>query len=547
MKYLFKLSLILTLVCAIGCDRNLSKLDEISLILDKEPELAIERLNNIRHHLTSQSEKARYSLLMSMAMDRAYIDYTSDSLTSVALEYYLKYGSADEKLKAYYFHALVFGNSGERETEMEYLVRAEHQVPKARDHISIGRLYAACSAIYYTMIDNRKSLEYAKKALEQYKLAQDGDRILRAELRLSDCFNRADEPDSVKKYLNLIGEKLNTLNTDLKLEYYESLLVYDRYYCKDDITSDLNAYLNFCPNEDINWKQMANCYIALGRNEEAIDALDTLLKCSPKYKDDASYYSLRSEAYAALREFEQAYCNHTKYSYLSDSLSMAIYSHDTKYLKERYENAVLLRNEEIKAIGIILLSVVIVICLLAVIVHFRRIAKLRQMEKAELLNQYDALCSEKTELEMAISRMDGSSLIGSEVIRERLKLLNSVIAGYVNNQGDDIGVKAANAIKKATENKDDLLKSSKLYFKLLYPKFIEYLEEKGLNEDEVTICCMYCMGLSGKGLKYYTNNARHYIDCSMPIRRKLGLAEHDTNLNIYLRKVLIGFYPRTNA
>lgn len=226
---------------------------------------------------------------------------------------------------------------------------------------------------------------------------------------------------------------------------------------------------------------------------------------------------------------------------------MAIYSHDTKYLKERYENVVLLRNEEIKAIGIILLSVVIVICLLAVIVHFRRIAKLRQMEKAELLNQYDALCSEKTELEMAISRMDGSRLIGSEVIRERLKLLNSVIAGYVNNQGDDIGVKAANAIKKATENKDDLLKSSKLYFKLLYPKFIEYLEEKGLNEDEVTICCMYCMGLSGKGLKYYTKNARHYIDCSMPIRRKLGLAEHDTNLNIYLRKVLIGFYPRTNA
>lgn len=73
MKYLFKLSLTLTLVCAIGCDRNLSKLDEISLILDKEPELAIERLNNIRHHLTSQSEKARYSLLMSMAMDRALI------------------------------------------------------------------------------------------------------------------------------------------------------------------------------------------------------------------------------------------------------------------------------------------------------------------------------------------------------------------------------------------------------------------------------------------------------------------------------------------
>lgn len=154
MKYLFKLSLILTLVCAIGCDRNLSKLDEISLILDKEPELAIERLNNIRHHLTSQSEKARYSLLMSMAMDRAYIDYTSDSLTSVALEYYLKYGSADEKLKAYYFHALMFGNRGERETEMEYLVRAEHQVPKARDHISIIYWQALCCLFCHILYDD---------------------------------------------------------------------------------------------------------------------------------------------------------------------------------------------------------------------------------------------------------------------------------------------------------------------------------------------------------------------------------------------------------
>lgn len=546
MKYIFKLSLILTLFCIGGCDRNSSELDEISLSIDKEPELAIERLNSIRHRLTSQSEKARYALLMSMAMDRAYIDYTSDSLISVALEYYRRYGSADDKLKAYYFHALVFGNRGERETEMEYLVKAEHQVPKASDHTSIGRLYAACSAIYYTMIDNQKSLEYAKKALEQYKLAKDDTRIIQAELRLSDCFNRAEEPDSVKKYLGIISKKLNTLNADLKLEYYESLLVYDRYYCTSSISSDLNTYLSFCPNEDINWKQIANCYIALGRNEEAITALDTLLKCSPKYKD-ASYYSLRSEAYAALKEFEQAYYNHTRYSYLSDSLSMAIYSHDTKYLKERYENEVLLRKEQLKVIAIILLSCVIVICLLAIMIHFLRIAKRRQQEKAEIMKQYDALCAEKTELEKTISGMDASGIIGSELIRERLELLNSVIAGYVNNKGDDIGIRAANAIKKATENKDDLLKSSKLYFKLLYPKFIDYLEEKELDEDEIIICCMYCIGLSGKGLKYYTKNARHYIDRSMPIRRKLGLVEHDTNLNIYLRRVLMTFYPKTNG
>ena len=48
--------------------------------------------------LHTSAGKARYALLKSMALDKNYIDVTSDSLTSIALVYYKKYGTPDEKM-----------------------------------------------------------------------------------------------------------------------------------------------------------------------------------------------------------------------------------------------------------------------------------------------------------------------------------------------------------------------------------------------------------------------------------------------------------------
>ena len=70
-----------------------------------------------------------------------------------------------------------------------------------------------------------------------------------------------------------------------------------------------------------------------------------------------------------------------------------------------------------------------------------------------------------------------------------------------------------------------------------YDYAFAYLHDKGLKEFEIDFCCLYAIGMKGKEVKAYTNLSRHYKDCS-EVRQKLGLAESDTNLSIFLQKLL---------
>ena len=69
------------------------------------------------------------------------------------------------------------------------------------------------------------------------------------------------------------------------------------------------------------------------------------------------------------------------------------------------------------------------------------------------------------------------------------------------------------------------------------PEFISKLKEHDLTDDEINICCLYVIGIKGKDIKTYTHQSRHYIQ-SGEIRHKLGLSENDTNLSVYLRKLI---------
>ena len=57
---------------------------------------------------------------------------------------------------------------------------------------------------------------------------------------------------------------------------------------------------------------------------------------------------------------------------------------------------------------------------------------------------------------------------------------------------------------------------------------------------EIEHCCLYAIGLNGKMVTNFTNIKRHY-HIGSSIRKKLGLNEHDTNISIYIKKLLKEF------
>ncbi len=124
-------------------------------------------------------------------------------------------------------------------------------------------------------------------------------------------------------------------------------------------------------------------------------------------------------------------------------------------------------------------------------------------------------------------------------IIKRLDLLNKLFMSYITNN-TNIDRNLNTEIENILANKNSFMESTKLVFAGSHPNFIKFLEEKGLTEWEIGYCCLYAMGLKGKEIGPFIKLPSHY-NLSSGIRVKLGINEHETNLGIYIKKLLKSF------
>lgn len=115
-------------------------------------------------------------------------------------------------------------------------------------------------------------------------------------------------------------------------------------------------------------------------------------------------------------------------------------------------------------------------------------------------------------------------------------MLNALLAKEITN--NDSYAKPYNKwIETVRNDKKQFMDSTRLAFAASHPKFMEYLENHGLSTDEINYLCLYAIGLRGKEVGEYMQLKRHY-HISSDIRKKLGIDEHQTNIGIYVRKLM---------
>ena len=119
---------------------------------------------------------------------------------------------------------------------------------------------------------------------------------------------------------------------------------------------------------------------------------------------------------------------------------------------------------------------------------------------------------------------------------QRLSLLNRFFTVHITNN-ESSNRKLYQEMDTLIDNRDTFMESTRLSFAATHPRFIQYLESHGLSEWEINYCCLYALGLKGKEVGTYIKMRSHY-NVSSDIRKKLDIDEHDTNLGIYIRKLL---------
>ena len=527
----------------VACNKEnskyMSQLDKVQQCIEVHPDSALQILQSFTiNDLHTSAGKARYALLKSMALDKNYIDVTSDSLTSIALVYYKKHGTPDEKLKAYYYNGKINAYAGNYDSAMQNYIYGEKEIKFCSDFLAIGRLYNAKMTVYKSIYNIEEAIKPAQLSAYYYLQAGDTVRYITALNSLSSLLLSTEKFEDLNKMFFEIMMYEDKMLLSQKNNFYINKINY-AISVKDPLLRNIidEYLLSFSKiKESINWLVLANAYNELKEDSLAINSLIEHKKYNGEY--DNLYFYLASEVYNSVGDFETAY-KYLKHHQLNSSKeSLKIFQSDVKFIEEKY----LLEEQKLKQKYLIIvlnLSILVIIMIVFYVSLFvRRLIKSRndkikevEEQKIKLNNEYEKAIIEKNKLCSLISNNKISRDI-RKVIEERLLILNNFIVSNISGVNLD---KSMVELKKYMDDNENFLQSTMLSFKLTHPKFISFLQMKGLSDWEIGCCCLYCIGLNGSEISNFLG-IKYFYKRSSIIRHKLDI--QSVNIDTFLSKKL---------
>ncbi|MBO5901369.1 MAG: hypothetical protein J6Q36_03010 [Alistipes sp.] len=543
-----RLIIIFTLVlCLVACNRHSehwATITDMERIIEERPDSVLNVLQAIdTDELVGNKEQAKHALLLSMALDKNVIDKTDFEVLQPAIDYYEDNGFATDKLRTYYYQGRIYQNAGNDALAMECFVNAISKGGKSKDLQTMAKIYYNQSKIYNSLYEWDNSIEYLKKAATLYKDSGLYHYYIDCLILIINGYILKEDYDSASSYIEQCKQISETMNEGALSLYYSVYLTY-LIKCGSDyeINHLINEYINTIPNSHIDWLTLCNAYYKIGKYDDALQATEQY-RSSTYTRDELKYKALISMIYEKTDRYEESLRAYKEFMVVSDSTSLAIMRQDTKFVEERHSLELQTLKERESKTRVILWSALFIAILLAIILFIRYRLKVNRMEKAIAEQEtekyrllYLQMEEERDNLTNLLAQSEELSPEIKTAVVKRLELLNKFFTAFITNNSE-IDRTASREMEELLANKDTFMASTKLAFAGSHPKFIKYLEEHNLTEQEIEICCLYAIGLKGKDIKAYTSQPRHYNQ-SADIRHKLGLTESDTNLSNFLHKLL---------
>lgn len=593
--------------------------DTAESLMETHPDSALSILKGVdKSQLHSKAARARNALLMSMALDKNVIDTTTFDVLQPAIDYYLKKGSPDEKLRTYYYQGRIFQNKGDKDNALKSFIKGLDEASQSKDSLCIARTLVAQGGLYYEFHDLDDYMhnyleaakiyrEYSYKPQEFNSLlnALNGAILLEDESRTDSLLNLFD-PESLSddQLRKLKGYKLSHISKFGSKEDVSKFISN-----QDNITGlDINGYLN-----------LAYAYNKTGENNNALQMLNAVDESGLGY-DTLKYLSISVSVLKDLGDFKGAFERYWDFNYRMNLIDESKFEQKAQSMEEKHEMELQAKNDSERKTKIIwgcvggIVILAMGVCLLVSLMRSNKTkkdlavqksktielenerlryekdmaqqnAKIVELENEKLKTDKDLadreakniqleneklkaekerldLKNKNLQLEMKNKALEAENLahrvealeneseslkkllenhneIPDEVrhaIRIRIDMLNSLLASHISDN-KEYEKPYDTLVKELTENTKEFMNSNRLAFQMSYPRFIRYFEEHGLTIDEINYICLYAIGLRGKEVGNYMKKRSH-VNMSSAIRQKLGIDKHETNIGIYVRKLL---------
>ena len=169
--------LILIPIIWISCDgmgHQTIDFRKVENLMPQHPDSALMLLEQIENKENlSRKDKAHYYLLLTEAEDKTYVTHTTDSLISIAADYYEKTDDLGRKAKAWYYKGRINQYLGHPLKAQEYYLKALRDEEKIEDHALLGRIHNHIGMLYAYQKVYEKALPFQKKAVENFHLIND--------------------------------------------------------------------------------------------------------------------------------------------------------------------------------------------------------------------------------------------------------------------------------------------------------------------------------------------------------------------------------------
>ena len=295
---------------------------------DDSAEVAIRMMQSIKPELSqfSKSQKKRYELLYHKAMNKAYIDFTSDSTMLEVVDYYEQHGSANEKMLAYYILGCVYRDMHEAPMALEYYNKATEladTTAKDCDYATLCRIYSQMGFLFAKQYLPHQELASLDKAVKYAYLAKDTLNAIRYYQNKQAIYASQNKLDSAIIINNQAAKLFKQIGA-LK----EANIAFGcnfEYYLKKKMLKEaeeaFKAYLSTNYHGNDNWKdayayilyERGSYYLALGKMDSAYSCLKQSFEQSKSFNNLAVSTKGLAQYYALTNQTDLA----TKYALIS--------------------------------------------------------------------------------------------------------------------------------------------------------------------------------------------------------------------------------------
>lgn len=579
---------LISVIMLVACERHTpawKQMDIAESLMNTKPDSALTVLEGISpSDVRGKETSARYALLKSMALDKNCIDTTTFDVLQPAIDYYIEHGSPDEQLRTYYYQGRIYQNQGDNDLAMQSFMRGKEFCQEASDTLTMANLMVAQATILYSTY---KIDDYIKKNLDAAKLYK---AINRPDYEISCLANALDggilnnDRTLADSVMSIAQERVKQ-NSELCIVIAPYALSYAlKFGDKDNIVDILHYYEHMQDLGDEIKLDIVEAYCKIGDSYNANRFMDSIDSTS-KVRTSLKYLAIQSDILELKGDIAGALTAYRKFSTTIDSIHMNIFSRDLLFAQERHEmeKANLMEKQRVDKIIWLGLCIVFVLLIIIGYVYYRyRLGKAKSLldtqEKQRLQLEQENLKRENENLELErhnavlekqaaqlecerqslaaenlrlkIVQLENESESLKEVLEKqkdlakpiedaikiRIEMLNGLLASRITDN-ESYAEPYGTWKDQIIQDKDEFMNTTRLAFKASHPKFIEYLEQHGLTESEINYVCLYAIGLRGKEVGEYMQLKRHY-HISSDIRKKLDIDEHQTNIGIYIRKLM---------